>query len=161
MFDKLVDELAIGFKQHRGFNCSIWMPQKNRQRRSLRHTFLDAKELAITNALKQNDSLTALRISNHAFGDKGAFAIAQLMNAKLGESCSDRLVNEPRLVSFDLENNEISCNGAVQIAEALRINRVLTHLNISSNPIANRKGFLKLLNHLRFKSSLISLNLFS
>ena len=46
-----------------------------------------------------------------------------------------------------------------ETAETLHINRVLTHLNLSSNPIANRGAFSKLLKHLQFKSSLVSLNL--
>eukprot|EP00945_MAST-04E_sp_MAST-4E-sp1_P007536 g7536.t1 len=161
MCDKLVDELAKGLRRHRGLK----LLDLDAQEKSLRgdaygDILLNPKRIAmIAEALKENSSLTELRVCNNEFGDEGVITIAELIDAKMGKSCSDRLVNEPQLVSLQLENNEISCNGAMRIAETLHINRVLTHLNLSSNPIANRGAFSKLLKHLQFKSSLVSLNL--
>ena len=62
-------------------------------------------------------------------------------------------------MSVSARGNSIKNVGAEKLAQSLHNNRVLTHLDISNNPIGDNEAFRKFFDALRFRSSLISLNI--
>ena len=112
----------------------------------------------MSSAIDANKGLTALDISNHAIGDEGGKALADLIRKKMGYSCSDELVYQQKFVSITAKSNSIKSYGAEKLCQALHNNRVLTHLDISNNPIGDNEMFKTFFHEIRFKCSLISLN---
>ena len=157
--DRLVKEIATGLRLNAGLMVlDLTNAEKITDERLLLH---HKRVETLCSALKENKGLTELKVGNHQFGDRGARAIASLISQKMGQSCSHHLVHESKLVSISLANNNISNVGAEALAESLRINRVMTHLDISCNRIADRGGVVQFLEALRRKNNLISLNLSS
>ncbi|WP_342270462.1 leucine-rich repeat domain-containing protein [Rickettsia endosymbiont of Orchestes rusci] len=82
---------------------------------------LGAKE--ISNALKENKSLTLLNLQSNNIGELGAKEISNVIRSNKS------------LTSLDLQSNNIGDLGAKEISNALKENKSLTLLNLQSNNI--------------------------
>ena len=111
---------------------------------------------ALAEALKSNTALTSLNISrNYNIGVAGAKALAEALklnttlttlniseNNKIGVEGAEALANalgkdgNKTLTTLDISGNNIGVEGAIAIAEALKVNTTLTTLNISYNNIS-------------------------
>lgn len=101
----------------------------------------------IADALKSNSVLTWLSLNINKIGDTGAAALANIL---LKDNCALQLLA--------LGLNQIGDEGATAFAEALKINNILTNLNLSSNTITN-KGATAFSNALKVNHTLTFLNL--
>jgi len=132
-------ERAVGFiesiKQYKliGFNFSA-------------NEIGDAGAIALAAVLKENETLTSLKISMNKIGDAGAIALA----AALKEN--------KKLTSLDLSANQIGIEGVKALAEALKKNKTLTNLNIYFSRIGDA-GAADIVEALKANQTLTSLGI--
>ncbi|CAF1163317.1 unnamed protein product [Didymodactylos carnosus] len=106
---------------------------------------------AIAEALKTNQTLTALDIENNNISAEGAIAEALKTNQTLtalginsnnisaegAKAIAEALKTNQTLTTLHMYNNNITDAGAKAIAEALKTNQTLTTLDIRSNNISD------------------------
>ena len=155
--DSLIDALCQSLRNNHGLQRLDIKFEDEETNEKVKLNGQQMKKLALSMA--ENKGITAIDISNHEIGDEGGKALAGLIDKKMGNSCSHELVYKPCLVSVSAKGNSIKNVGAEKLAQSLHNNRVLTHLDISNNPIGDNEAFRKFFDALRFRSSLISLNI--
>lgn len=118
----------------------------------------DSGAAAIANALKSNRNLTHLYLTKNNIGDRGVEALAKALQSERTFTQSNPLQRSPiddsgvtelhfalvkaihgscstRVTRLDLNFNNISCSGAIALADALLSNCTLERLDLSSNKI--------------------------
>ena len=141
----------------------------------------DSGSAAIGNALKSNRNLTHLYLTNNEIGDRGVEALAKALQSESTFTQSNPLQQSPvddsgvaelhfalvkathcscgtQVTRLDLRWNNISCSGAIALADALLSNCTLERLDLSTNEIAC-SGAEALANALQSNQTLSHLNL--
>lgn len=104
-----------------------------------------AKEIA--EALKVNRSLTRLNLThNRRIGNEGAKALANVLKSNINSTLTELFLNQ----------NEIGLEGAIAIAEAIKVNLSLAYLNLWENKIDD-EGAIVIADALKTNITLTSL----
>lgn len=88
--------------------------------------FDDASVAIMCHELRENDSVTKVKLSNNCFESDGARALADL------------LVSNTRITILELANNTIGDVGLQYLSEMLKVNNTLRVLNVENNHIGDR-----------------------
>eukprot|EP00668_Euglena_longa_P002267 GGOE01002615.1.p1 GENE.GGOE01002615.1~~GGOE01002615.1.p1 ORF type:complete len:754 (-),score=249.26 GGOE01002615.1:282-2360(-) len=109
-------------------------------------TFMDTGPMALAEAMKENNTLRHLELSNYQISSKCARALGEM------------LAHNSALQSLALEDNYISSEGAWALARELRRNSSLTHLSLRHNILLD-EGAVAVAEGLKHNTTLQTLDL--